>query len=469
MTEKSRKSKKRDWRQAARKASFGVAVLFLSLVLIAAPHVMRSQQIAHDLAYAQTAPSPSVCTTYPPCLCACVVPGQTAGATAAIQAALEYIVSQVFSSLEDLANERINDLVGGVFDRLQEMEDNFETWWGQFYLFDLRPALASMMAQLHTSRQDQSRMLLSFFDAPNLNVSTESLERAHDGAQRDYRPSAQMCMAITQSGGFARSYAFERAVRRGLEGERVGNSLNTVGSLAAEGGDAVLRDRWERLSTRFCNEGYNKGEIFAASCDPGGPPGTFNPVDADIKPTEILLEMPTIPMSDPNARYATEQLIENIAGNRMAPAVSENELDTVIGQGRFLSSRASLARASAAASVPVLSIGWRTEGSDMGDWVQEFSEKTGSSLPISENSSYFELMHALTHYKSSTGTYALEMVDTPLNIERERYIVSSIYLMNLRDYFELLERVALTLAVETGNMLDGYMEFPDSGERMMSR
>ena len=65
-------------------------------------------------------------------------------------------------------------------------------------------------------------------------------------------------------------------------------------------------------------------------------------------------------------------------------------------------------------------------------------------------------MHALTRYKPSSGTYGAEMTVDTLNLERERYIVSSIYLMQLRDYFELLERVALTLAVDTSLMLDEH-------------
>ncbi|TVQ82525.1 MAG: hypothetical protein EA357_08715 [Micavibrio sp.] len=457
---------KKDWKVRFRTFLFGATVLLLSFALIAAPHVMRSQQVVQNMAYAQTPPSPSSCPYWIPC-CGCVVIGQTAIVTAAITFAKEIITGFVYDYIENFTNDMINDLVGGIFDRLQLMEDNFETWWGQFYLFDLRPALASMMAQLHTSRMDQTRMLLSFMDAPNLNIVTESLEGWESTAQRDYRPSTQVCMAITQSGGFARSYAFERAVRRGLEGERAGNALNTQGSLAAEGPNVLIGDRWDRLSTRFCNPAFNKGEIFGAPCTPA--PGQFDAVDADIKPTEIILESMTIPISDPNARIATEQLIENIAGNALIPGIKEEELVSLTGQEVFLFGRGEVARASAAASVPLLSVSWRTEGSDMGDWVREFSDLTGSSLPISDNPSYYELMHALTHYKSSTGTYALEMIDTPLNIERERYIVSSIYLMNLRDYFELLERVALTLAVETGNMLDRYMGDMDTGISMMTQ
>lgn len=440
--------------RAGRAALSGIAAVVLSLFLIATPYVMRSYNVSQNLSYAQTPPSPSICPYWMPC-CACVFAGMTQVTTTIIEQAKEYITSLVFDSLENLINDQINNLVGGVLNRGQGLEDNLETWWDQFYNFDLRPAHANLMAQLHTSRMDQTRQLGSFWSADGLNTKLKSIETKELKANQDARPSDHVCMAMTQAGGMGRAHAFTRAVRWGIEDERNALGRGGAGSLGASGRDAVAQARWDRLANNFRNDAAFGGTVFGSDAPPSG--AGYDAVDADIKPTQTLLESRTIPVrQSPNALAATEQVIENIAGVDVALAMTADEMDSLRGQRRYLQSRARLAKRAAASSPALLSTGWRVEGSDMSTWIQEFSDRTGSSLPVDDNPSYYEIMNALTRYKPSSGTYGAEMTEDTLNIERERYIVSSIYLMQLRDYFELLERVALTLAVDTSLLLDSH-------------
>lgn len=450
--QEGRKGKNGDGR-IKRTALSGIAAIVLSLFLIATPYVMRSYNVSQSLSYAQTPPAPSVCPYWMPC-CACVFAGMTQVTTTIIEQAKEYITSLVFDQLENLINDQINNLVGGILNRGQGLEDNLETWWDQFYHYDLRPALANMMAQMHTSRMDQTRQIGSFWSADGLNTRLKSIETKELKANQDARPSEHVCMAMTQAGGMGRAHAFTRAVRWGIEDERNDLGRGAAGSLGASGRDAVVQARWDRLVNNFRNDAAYDGTVFGSDAPPVA---GYDAVDADIKPTQTLLESLTIPVrQSSNALAATEQVIENIAGVEVARAMTADEMDSLRGQRSYLQSRARLAKRAAASSPAMLSTGWRVEGSDMAAWIQEFSDRTGSSLPVDGNPSYYEIMNALTRYKPASGTYGAEMTDDTLNLERERYIVSSIYLMQLRDYFELLERVALTLAVDTSLMLDAH-------------
>lgn len=431
----------------------GVAAIVLSLILIATPYVMRSYNVSQNLSYAQTPPSPSVCPYWMPC-CACVFAGMTQVTTTIIEQAKEYITSLVFDQLENLINDQINNLVGGILNRGQGLEDNLETWWDQFYHYDMRPAFANMMAQLHTSRMDQTRQILSFWSAEGGNVKIKSVETKDWKARLNNNPSEHVCMAMTQAGGMGRAHSFTRAVRWGIEDERNNLGRGAAGSLGAQGINSVEQARWDRLVTNFRNDAAYGGTVFGSDAPPVA---GYDAVDADIKPTKTLLESLTIPVNrSSSALAATEQVIENLAGVEVVRGMTADEMDSLRGQRRYLQSRARLAKRAAASSPVMLSTGWRVEGSDMEQWVQEFNARTGSSLPVDDNPSYYEIMHALTRYKSASGTYGAELTVAPLDLERERYIVSSIYLMQLRDYFELLERVALTLAVDTSLMLDQY-------------
>jgi len=445
-----------------RAALSGVFVLVLSVFLIATPYVMRSYNVTQNLSYAQTPPAPSICPYWMPC-CICVPIGGTAIMTQIIEQAKQYITSLVYDYMENFINDGINDLVGGILNRGQEMEDNMEEWWDSFYHYDWRPAMAGMMAQIHTSRMDTTRQLGSTMDAANENVvALHYGERSNDG-DRAHRTSEHVCMAMTHAGGMGRMHSLSRGLRWGLEDERNDLGRGAAGTLGARGRDAVINARWDRLATTFCNDDVNRGTTFAADCVP--PPGQYNAIDADIKPTETLLESLTIPMKDPRAQAAVEQLVENIAGAENPKAIPSAKLNTLPGQREYLESRSRMAKRAAAAALPLFSAGLRTEGSDMEAWVQEFSDRTGSTLPVSPNPSYAELMNAMTRYKPATGSYGAELITTPLNIERERYIASSIYLINLRDYFEMLERVALTLAVDTALMMDLYASGPSNSAK----
>ena len=83
--------------------------------------------------------------------------------------------------------------------------------------------------------------------------------------------------------------------------------------------------------------------------------------------------------------------------------------------------------------------------------VKTLREQLG--IPLSDiegdDTSYKEIMSAMSREKFQSGTYNLDTLDSIENIERESLVLSVFYLMQLRDYYELMERTILALAVQT--------------------
>jgi len=456
MTDKQEKSTEKKtesrWVRFRRTVALTVAVFTLASVLISLPYVLKSEKlmprIVYNETYAQTSPSPSACPYWVPC-CGCALVGATNLAATLIGDAQEAIINLVQQQIEQFMDNEVHRLVGDMLTNAEEMEQNMMQWWDEWYHNDMRPALTDMMAQLHTMQIDQARHMGSYIDGMGVNTV---LGEVHDNASesvRSFRPSDHVCMAMTQAGGLGRMNVITRAVRWGMEDQKVTDDLNKAGSVASQGYAKVTEDRWTRLSTHLCSQNLSDGSVFAANCAA---------VDADIRPTATLLDDLTVEMRTPATQAAAEQLMENIAGIEITNPIAADTATGSIGQDMILQARARAAKRAAARSTAMLGVGWRAEGSGMRDWVQEFSARTGSTIPVSDNPSYREIMNAITRYKASSGNYGSELTEQPLNIERERYVSSSIYLMHLRDYFEMLERVALTLAVDTSVQLDGYMD-----------
>ncbi|MCE9507183.1 MAG: hypothetical protein K8R48_02555, partial [Alphaproteobacteria bacterium] len=150
-----------------------------------------------------------------------------------------------------------------------------------------------------------------------------------------------------------------------------------------------------------------------------------------------------------------ETEIDNMIGVTSADPISKGALSSAGGQQTFLDRRSYLARYAAARAVPHLVTTWRLPGSKMGEWVKGLQDGAGIPLEeISDNPSYREIMHAVAVDRFNSGHYAEGMITDESAIEMEKLTLNAFYLMQLRDYYELLERTALALAVQVAMMVD---------------
>ena len=163
---------------------------------------------------------------------------------------------------------------------------------------------------------------------------------------------------------------------------------------------------------------------------------------------------------------ALEGLKGNLTGLRPPPLVPGSTLESARGKQKMIDQRSYIARQNAARSVVEYVSSTRLPAAKAKDLVHELREKAG--IPLSninpEKTSYKEIMHAMSTEKFMSGKYNLDQIGSIENVKREGLILSIFYLMQLRDYYELLERGVLTLAVQTAIELGAETSGTEGGQ-----
>ncbi len=370
--------------------------------------------------------------------------------TNALQSCLD-IAQLAFIGFVDNANTTITN------NMLSQLEYDFIEWWKTMWYYNLKPSLQNMTDQINVAYADQSLFLHSATNATA--ISEDILLRQKIGLEghRDIRPSDGTCVSATESGGLSRATMFARAMRKAWQDESFAYGLNTQGMNILSSGQT---------------EGQRHAEFKATFCDPNsnggrnGPCTAANPLyyNADVQPTKFIYNTLTInmdPLDDIMGEMARtiKTINNNLIGVPSADIILSSSLGSAAGQDIFLNRRSYLARYGAVRSVPQLITGWRVPGGGrdplVGQWVKELRTAGGNSAAsLSNNPSYKEIMHAMTVDRFNSGRYALGLITNESAIELEKLTLDVLYLMQLRDYYELLERTALTLAVQLSIMAD---------------
>ena len=167
----------------------------------------------------------------------------------------------------------------------------------------------------------------------------------------------------------------------------------------------------------------------------------------------------TIPVDDAadGEKYqkAIEELTENMLNTIAVTPTPENSVNTPQAREQVLQRRSYLARNNAVRQMTQSIIGQRMPGSQLGEWIAEIREEAGIPLDeVGENPSYREVMHALSVDRFNSGKFATELMKDQAGVEMEKLSAQAFYLVQLRDYFELLERMSLVLAVQVAAMVD---------------
>lgn len=392
-----------------------------------------------------------------------------------------FLIADLYGALSDatVAQENwlftyISAIVQSEYDQMYWLEQEMEDWWNTMWYYNLLPGLQSMTRQLNVATALQALQLQENADVSGMQAADRELARHGITDQQMLSPEEQVCVAATGGGGLTRSSAFIRAMRHAWEANALMSGLNTTvdangnpnpSATSAAGSDQQRYRDWQNI---FCDPLGN-----SLSAVPCGTTIDTNLTNADVLPVKYLFSALTIPLGTANVNgdsaqveLGIEYLINNLVGLPAMDAITQTALATPAGQEGYLTRRSYLARYAAIRSVPDMVAGWRVPGSQMGQWIQDLrgtdagvaaaspSPNPSYAASASPNPSYKEVMHALSVDRFNSGQYATEMITDPAKVEQEKLEISAFYLMQLRDYYELLERTALTLAVQVSLMDD---------------
>lgn len=459
-------------------------------------NVMISQQGA---CYAQmnVPPAPPVVVIGGPCPSACATPpvtppcepSNTASTAAdliwnAFETTLEQLVNQIppymatprgsvgptlntGNGLEGFVGGIVDAMLYALMDRLNDIELGYMEWFDTFWFYGMKPALMDMTDQVNAGTTDHNRTYqagMDSYDEDQVNVVNNDQEQRD---ARTFRVSENgACVGGGAAGGAQRGYNLAREMRKALQETTFDDGLNRRGTPSAKGRGETARVRSLNYEEITCDPSDNDG---GNNCNLSGPaqPKLRN---ADVKVSTTLYGSLTIPMHDGTAggtvagtavtvgeKYerATRELVNNLTGEATVEPMPQEVMESAQAHEEFIKRRSYLARMAAIRSVPQLGISWRTPGTQLEQWVREIREEAGTDPgEISDNPSYKEVLHAISVDRFNSGKYANNMITDDSDIEMEKLTISTFYLMQLRDYFELLERMGLTLSVQIAIMAD---------------
>ncbi len=421
-----------------------------------------------------TATSVSVVGGMCPCCKGCVTPCEVSGTATAVRSTIysAFYASLTAASilLETTLAQHVDGMVQNLLEKVNNIEKNMIQWWSTMWNYNLNPGLRAMTVQTNTANTDLSKTYQASVDAEHETQTNSAVMRTETQSARVVRDN--VCPPAGLTYGAGRGKTFGRAMRTGWQNRSINTGSNIVGDAGANGEGAYLRARTEAYEAAFCDPDGNGG---ANVCGGSASPEFYN---ADTQITKFVYNKLTIPVDGTTAttvlkpdgsamtsgevyERAVQESLENMVGSPVMNPVPKEVTESPMGREILLKRRDFLAKYNAVRSLPQLAIGHRMPGSQLGQWIQELRQEAGIPLSeISENPSYREVINALAVDRFNSGKFANNLQMERTGVEMEKLSMSTFYLIMLRDYHDLLERTALTLAVQI-SMLADDVALPD--------
>lgn len=380
----------------------------------------------------------------------CELPGTADTVRYFLEYSLKFALIAASATLEVYMGTLIDGMVQAALLSINMTEWNIIRWWDTFWYYNFKPALQDMTDQMNTATAEQARAIGGAIDGFQQSRTQLAQQAEELQAHRDFRVSTSVCVPATQAGGYGRVTTFSRSMRQAWQGEALQQGLNYKGVIGDDGIGEVYEIDSKEYASIFCDPSSNGG---VNSCVPKIAGAFYN---ADTQAVKMLYNQLTIRFNNDHRNApAASQLLMNMIGTPAANPIPKKAMASPAGQEEWLGRRSFLARHGAVRSVPQIIMGWRVSGSQMGQWVRQLRLKAGIPWAnISDNPSYREIVHAVSVDRFNSGRYATDLIADESVVEMEKLTLNAFYLMQLRDYYELLERMALTLAVQVSLTVD---------------
>jgi hypothetical protein len=427
---------------------------------------------------------PAGLVQFPPMFIPCVFLGAGDVMKASITNPTMNKITENTEWLGQYMRESVDMVVTMILNRLNDIEHiTFINGWEGNWNGDLLPAHQKMARQIHTEIINQAVYWARMLDARRMLGTggagdiggraaggTLGMNKTDLEDRRTFDGNENSCQVATVGGGYSRASGMASVFRESFQKTSVDASLNTKGSKMERGGTSEITRRNDDYNNIFCNPDDNAG-VNTCSGE-ANDPDLYN---ADIQATRLLFNTVTNPSSNPGDKglkfaKATEALLENLVGTPAAEPIPGAVLATDPGKELWMKRRSYMARYLALRSVPNLISSWKMPavGGSVNQWLREL--RGGKTAPpllpdseLSQMASYREIVHALSIDRPNSSAFASSLIAPQTNLESEKLMQSSFYLMQLRDYHDLLERTALALAVQVAVQVEEMAMSSDTG------
>lgn len=405
-----------------------------------------------------------LCTCCKGCVTPCEISGTASGVKTMIYEAFSLSLEAAAIALENALAMHVDGMVQNLLEKVNNIEKNMIEWWSTMWYYNLNPSLRAMTVQVNTANTDLSKNYQSSIDAEQATQINAAVQQTEVTTSRVVRDN--VCPPAGLTGGAGRGKTFARAMRGGWQKKAIETGSNVAGTPGAGGIGYYLQEKTKTYEAAFCDPEANGG---ANICGSSVPEEFYN---ADTQVSKVIYNKLTIPVDDATATAvespsggtmtrgdvydrAVQENIENMVGSAAMDPVPKAAMDGPQGRELLMDRRSFLAKYNAIRSVPQLMIGQRMPGSQLGQWIQELRQEAGVPIgEISDNPSYREVINALAVDRFNSGKFANGLQVDRAGVEMEKLTMGTFYLIMLRDYHDLLERTALTLAVQVSLLAD---------------
>lgn len=379
----------------------------------------------------------------------CGSPGISTILDQVVEKVTEQVKNQVMDQINQAIDGAVNQLLGDVLTGENDMEEDMKREKERLWEEVTKPAMQDFVRQLHTFDIENVRMRGAFRDSDQLQDTLEKQRQKQLHSHRRNRPSGDACVVGSAGGSLMHTWELSRAYNNAADRQFLDRSYNRQGTPWASGQDGEIVARWNNYVNTFCDPDQNQGHV-----PPGCAAGPEENLDINVE--DLFFNHNTIDIRQTNlelARYTMVQnLIQPFIDNPVAPA-NMNSPETL---KTWMLRRSKTARYQAAFTVMNDLAARRIPSEGANNSLQQVrsTELGMPNFKFSDYPSYNEVMRALTKERFWAEEYFARLEEEPENVARAKANLSALYLMQLRDYYEVLERVALLLAVQVAIDLD---------------
>lgn len=367
----------------------------------------------------------------------------------------------------------------------------FRAWFSsEFFQQSAAPHLQDFANQMTTMSQAAVMAVGSFFDAQNHIQSQLLLSKLKAQAHKDYQVSSSVCNFGTLSASLAHSDSVVDATKSTLSQWYMDRITGQEGSSGSSSEIDDLKRRTEQFKSTYCNPQDNNNRLGSVdtAIDSMCGSGAVEPRDYnnDINYASIINDPLTLSI-DFNDNITTDDeedifaLARNLYSSRLLERTSSYMLTIKGNKSTFLSTRELFAKRNIANNTFNTIVGMKTPsgvGLTASPNVMTAEKLTAITeflgLPadlvettIGTNPSYYAQMEFLTRKLYQSPLFYNNLVDTPVNVERQQAAMQAYELMQTRDLYESLVRSEMLVSTLLETTLRKNRGFVDKNLRIL--
>lgn len=347
------------------------------------------------------------------------------------------------------------------------------------------PALMRMTQQFTATIMNQAAIVGTFFDAKHQLETQRLFDEMYVDTIMRYQPSEALCRFGTLNRGLASSEQKAKsnsvAFAKKLMERDISRADTAVGAIRAEGRKGVkgadLEVRYNEFRNLYCRQEHFGGDVGIIQiageplCKDGANLKVMNMNYTKLANDELTLDINFMDEQATEDEMAVMALAKNLFSNEVFSARTALDWSMSDNMEHLTYLRSMWAAKSVARNSFVNMIGRRSAGSGAADdfmvpmlmelgLSEENSLKVIGAAKLGEsgtenpaNLSYEAQMEILSKTLYQNPNFFVGLIDTPVNVQRQRAAIKSVRLMLERDIFEALQRREILLATIMNEML----------------